>query len=300
MAPILDRGITAGLGNLPVLGPLDLQRVGFNQAPSRTTSDGIQVHDYRPLMDRWNIDTVIEIRLRHGLAAYAAAPARPIVLGDVFVIDVVEDRVIMKSTLSSENAPGTARHIPELAAAGGQLYREDIEAAARNVGAAVLSEFSAVSPRGGATASRPGGSSALEPAAATADGGVAAPEFREAVSAWKLSCSYPVNLERDCSTLFGPKKEIELDGITVKLAGSADGRHVLVLSLSNLAAATGRLDEESRQAFLAVQNALRVQGVGIVAITPIEVSGKRAGDLLELDRDGYGALVAAHAPAATR
>lgn len=297
MAPIIDRGITAGLGDLPVLGPLDLERLGLTGAPSRTTSDGVRVHDYRPLMDRWDIDTVIEIRVGHGLAAYADAPARPVVLGTVFVIDVVEDRVIMKSTLSSENAHRSARRIPELAADGGSLYRQDIEAASRALGALVLGEFRTVPAQAGATASPPGASDSLEPAAVSLDG-PDEPEFRDAVSVWKLSCSYPVELERDCSTLFGPKREVELGGVSFKLAGSADGRHVLVMRLSNRAAATGRLDEESRHAYLAVRDALREGGVGIVAVTPVEASGKRMGYLLELDRDGYDVLAASPRPAA--
>jgi hypothetical protein len=141
MAPIIDRGVMAALGDLPALGPSDLERLGFTGAPSRRTSDGVPVHDYRPLMDRWNVDTVIELRLRHGLAAYADAPARPVVLGEAFVIDVVEDRVIMKGPVSSEASHTTARRIPELSAEQGLLYRRDIEEASRAVGTLVLAEF---------------------------------------------------------------------------------------------------------------------------------------------------------------
>jgi hypothetical protein len=295
LAPIIDRGVTAGLGTLPVLGPLDLERLGAADAPARRTSDGVPVHDYRPLMDRWDIDTVIEMRLNHGLAAYAAAPARPMVIGEVFVIDVVEDRVIMRSPLSSEHAYPSAHHVPELAADGAALYRQEIEAASRAFGGLVLNEFAAVSRPTGAATSLSAGSNAAEPAAVALDA-AGEPRFRDAITLWDLSCSHPVELERDCSSWSGAKREIELDGVPMKLAGSADGRHVLVLRLTNSAAATGRLDEESRQAYLAIAKALRQRGVGIVAVTPIETSGKRVGYLLELDRNGYDVLSAPSVP----
>jgi hypothetical protein len=68
-----------------------------------------------------------------------------------------------------------------------------------------------------------------------------------------------------------------------------------MMRLSNSAAATGRLDEQTRQAYLAARNALRERGIGIVAVTPVETSGKRMGYLLELDRDGYETLLASGA-----
>jgi hypothetical protein len=290
MAPIIDRGITAGLGDLPALGPLDLQRLGF-AASSRRTSDGVSVHDYRPLMDRWSIDTVVEIRARHGLAAYDSAPARPMVLAELFVIDVVEDRVIMQSTISSEDAYQSAHYIPELAAAGGALYRSDIEAASRALGGLVAAELRTAPATAGAKSSLPAGGDSFEAGAALGDESEGI-EFREAVSAWKLSCSYPVALERDCSSFLGPKRQVELGGVEVRLSGSADGRQVLVLRTSSAAALTGRLDEQSRRAYLALRDKLRARAIGIVAVTPVEASGKRMGYILELDGNGYDVVAA--------
>lgn len=117
----------------------------------------------------------------------------------------------------------------------------------------------------------------------------------EPISGLRMSCSHPVELTRDCSGFSGASLLVTLDGEPIRVAGSADGRHVLVQVeglLDTARGGPGYVSERSNRAFAVVKAALERQGIGLVSATPVISHGALFGYLLELDSDGYGWLAA--------
>jgi hypothetical protein len=108
----------------------------------------------------------------------------------------------------------------------------------------------------------------------------------ETISGISLTCKKPFAFERDCSNWSGPKRRIEVRGFEAKIAGSADGRTVVVMNASvwrqRIFSAT----------YKAVETELRSHGVGIRRVTAISMLGRVHGYILELDGDGYSILEA--------
>lgn len=115
----------------------------------------------------------------------------------------------------------------------------------------------------------------------------------EPISAWKASCGNPVRLTRDCSTWTGPTKKLRIGGAAIAIAANDDGTHVLVM-VPDLKVGTGGY-EVTRLANLGSQRAVDALGSAGIAVRharPMISSGMLFGYLLELDGDGYAALVA--------
>ena len=113
------------------------------------------------------------------------------------------------------------------------------------------------------------------------------------ISALKMSCNKPYRLERDCSLWSSSfaTREIELNGVGMHVAGSADGRVVFVVpdDLTSHAFKNDLPVATNRAAFELV-TWLEAEGISIVRQIPVTTSGKAMGYVLELDRDGYSLL----------
>ncbi len=104
------------------------------------------------------------------------------------------------------------------------------------------------------------------------------------ISVASLSCKKPFVLERDCSSWSGPTRRIETRGVAIKVAGSADGRTIALMSPS---AWKPRFPLEG---YAAVEAELRSHDIRIRNITTIGTFGTIQGYILELDGDGYSIL----------
>jgi hypothetical protein len=126
--------------------------------------------------------------------------------------------------------------------------------------------------------------------------GCASPVIDEStseISLVRMSCKKPYPLERDCSWISGPTRKIEISGLQLKVAGSSDGRVIVVIPDDQTKHAfKGDLPNASVKAAFEVAAELESQGVKIVRQIPIVTSGQAAGYVLELESDGYSLLMA--------
>jgi len=129
-----------------------------------------------------------------------------------------------------------------------------------------------------------GWSQVLDDSASTASGPLAA--GMATISGISLTCNKPFVFERDCSNWSGPRRRIEVRGIEAKVAGSADGRTVVVMNASL------SRREIASTIYSAVETELRSHGIEINRVTAVSMLGKVHGYIFELDEDGYSVLEA--------
>ena len=132
------------------------------------------------------------------------------------------------------------------------------------------------------------GETALAEGSAMPAPGSDQPVQLEGVSGLAASCSYPYKLTRHCNIWSGAGLHVTVRGQKLKIAGSADGRIVLVRNAAlvpkNSVTSTGSMQYE------AVRNALKDAGVKILRQRDLLMPGKAGGFFLELDRDGFSVL----------
>lgn len=109
-----------------------------------------------------------------------------------------------------------------------------------------------------------------------------------AISAVGMTCSKPYELVKDCSGLSGPTREISLSGLSMKVAGSDDGRVIVVFGTSSLRPNM----QEINTSFEIVKGKLGEQGVALMKVTPVVSSNILFGYAIEVDKPAYDDLVA--------
>lgn len=112
------------------------------------------------------------------------------------------------------------------------------------------------------------------------------------VSAASMSCSEPHKLEQDCSIWSGAALVVQPERLAVKVAGTADGRIVLVQT--TVAVLPPQLLAE--QAADAVLVFARAQGASLTKMEALAIGHHVPGYILHFDRDVYTALKAKAAP----
>ncbi len=116
-------------------------------------------------------------------------------------------------------------------------------------------------------------------------------ELRSAIPGSWMTCNRPYIFTQNCSTWSGATREIEINGVEMKIAGTADGRVVLVFPTNvNSHAFRGDLNQASGRAVHEVYVQLQADGVAIEHKIPVKSGGNFMGYVLELDRDGYSLL----------
>jgi hypothetical protein len=107
-----------------------------------------------------------------------------------------------------------------------------------------------------------------------------------AVSAVSMSCTSPYPLTQDCSAWSGATLRVKLKDRVVKIAGSADGKIVLVMS-DQKALPT---QYESEQAADFVQDVASSTGAKLVKLEALAIGGSVPGYILTFDMDVYSPL----------
>jgi hypothetical protein len=132
------------------------------------------------------------------------------------------------------------------------------------------------------------GEAELAPSAPAPSGGGAAPVQLANVNGGTATCKNPYLLTQSCNLWSGAGRAVTVGGEKLKIAGSADGRIVLVRGARLIPRApvssTGSVQYE------AVKRALRTSGVGILRQRDMVSAGTTVGFFLELDGDGYSVL----------
>lgn len=106
------------------------------------------------------------------------------------------------------------------------------------------------------------------------------------VSGISLSCSSPYALTQNCSAWSGASLRVQARNQVVKVAGSADGKVVFVMSDKSSAPSQFELE----QAVDAVQQVAGTTGAKTVKIEAVAVGAMVAGFIVTFDADAYAAL----------
>ena len=119
------------------------------------------------------------------------------------------------------------------------------------------------------------------------------------ISTVSTSCAKPYSLEQDCSKWWGAKRMIDINGNKLKIAGTADGKIILVMDKSPIASAFkaglaypfhDSYSKGNSDNFQVIKYELQNQGVEIVDVRPMGSFGSLDGYFLVLNKDGYSAL----------
>ena len=121
----------------------------------------------------------------------------------------------------------------------------------------------------------------------------------EMVSTFRVTCNNPHKLTQDCSNAMGAKRTIRIADKKIKVAGTEDGKTVLIMDAHPLrnAVLTGvtlfmydAQSEENNYSYMRVKWALEKNGIHILKVVPMYSTGSVDGYFLELDGDGYSVL----------
>lgn len=104
-----------------------------------------------------------------------------------------------------------------------------------------------------------------------------------------MTCSSPYKLERDCSFWSGPERSVTLEARTLLIAGSKDGRAVVVMAPITMSATSNHF---ANVRYLSVKRWLGEQGIKVTRVRVVVTLGSILGYAMELDGDGYSLLAA--------
>jgi len=111
------------------------------------------------------------------------------------------------------------------------------------------------------------------------------------INSISMTCKSPYLLEQDCSIWSGATRSIVIDGFEVKVAGSKDGKVVLVMDskwFSNSFSHTH--SKASNNSYYAIKKVLDAEKIEIIRVSPMKSFGNIDGYILELAEDGYSVL----------
>jgi hypothetical protein len=216
----------------------------------------------------------LDISLVYGLAAYTGERASVDIDADVEVLDSKGERLV-RTRLRSDKLFKKARGLTELSENNGQIFKSDLGEAAGAIAVQIASVLGVESQK-------------------AAD---VVPEGR--CAALFSSCSHPYRLAQDCSEFSGATRTIRLEGLRLKIAGTADGKTVLIMpdnAVGNalLTAFTLGIVEkksgESVRSLKAVEKVLAENNIRILKRTQMVSPGIIEGFFLETDKDTYSLL----------
>ena len=224
-----------------------------------------------------NVDTLLEVGFVYGLATYTGEAASPAIVADIKITDLKQNINLITKRISSDAYFRNNRPVAELAKNNAQQFQEDISRASRIIAVLVASEF-------------------------LVDTIEVPPEpIFSAMNFGHANCSRPYRLTHDCSFLNGATRTIQLEGVEAKIAGSDDGKIVLVMSGSHmlnsikdgltLGMASFR-GSPSQRCLKAVSKKLKANQIQILQRIKLVSYGSIDGFLLKLDKDGYSLLKA--------
>jgi hypothetical protein len=104
-----------------------------------------------------------------------------------------------------------------------------------------------------------------------------------------MTCGSPYKLERDCSNWSGPTRQVTLEARTLQIAGSKDGRVVVVMSPDTMSSNSNHF---ANVRYVSVKQWLGEQGIKVTRVRAITTLGEILGYAMELDGDGYSLLAA--------
>jgi len=223
---------------------------------------------------------LLRVKYTHGLAAYSGERASAAIDAYVEIIDSTGATMAHK-WISSDKLFKKGRDLNEFAINNAEIYKADIEKASESIAVQVASILG------------------MEVKSNLIMDQSPASAVDNYISALAVTCSRPYSLIQDCSNFSGAQREILIDGQKLKVAGTADGKVILVMNNNymrnelTLALTLGIAENNSREsndAMSAVEKLFSENGIGILKKTRMGTRLTTVGYLLELDQDGYSLL----------
>jgi len=108
----------------------------------------------------------------------------------------------------------------------------------------------------------------------------------KSISGISMSCSSPYELSNDCSGLSGPTKKIAISGVKMKVAGTDDGKVIMMFGYSSLSPNM----QEINTGYEMIKRELVTNNITIVKVKPVVSSNILFGYALETDKPSYDVL----------
>lgn len=120
------------------------------------------------------------------------------------------------------------------------------------------------------------------------------------INTLSMSCSKPYPLEQDCSFFSGATRKLVIDGFTVKIGGSSDGKIILIMDTQLYSMPLSEFlllnspshSVAANNSYVAVKKILEKNNIQINRVRALRSLGNIDGYTLELASDGYSALKA--------
>lgn len=111
------------------------------------------------------------------------------------------------------------------------------------------------------------------------------------VNSVTMSCSKPYKFVHDCSNFSGAKKRILLDGLPLSIAGSEDGKTVLLMSTGQTwTLIQHKHSVRNNYGYETAKRILMENGIVVTHVTPLVGFRHLHGYVLECDGDAYAVL----------
>lgn len=111
------------------------------------------------------------------------------------------------------------------------------------------------------------------------------------ISAVGMGCKKPYELTQSCSGFSGATQLVEVSGFRFKIAGSSDGKTVLMMGAKPTSDAwSGKSAETANVAYEVTKKLLAENGVNVVKVEPVSSLSTLAGYVISTDSDAYKVL----------
>jgi len=127
--------------NCEILCPQYLDSIETSEYPMLKSSSGKKIRDYSTLDKKLNVDTVLEIDFMYGLAVYEFERSSAIISGTVSVINIRENKLLMRDLILSDKYYKDGHTVNEFKADGAQLYKKAFLEAVDAFGRLVATDF---------------------------------------------------------------------------------------------------------------------------------------------------------------
>jgi hypothetical protein len=127
--------------NFEIVNPQDIDKLGIKEYPEKETSDEKTVKDYTIIKEKFGTDTILEINFIYGLAAYESENASVVISADVSVIDVKDNKLLMKKNILSDEYFKMGHTIDEFRANNAELFKKELIEAICGCAHLITSDF---------------------------------------------------------------------------------------------------------------------------------------------------------------
>lgn len=199
-----------------VISPDELKRI----CQTKESDKRLSIKNYLKAARQTNADVLISLTYMYGIAGYAKESSSAAIDGDYFVYDVRTGKKLVQKKLFSDHFFRAGHKLNEFLSQDAELFKQDLKKASEGMATLIASEWHLFVDEA---------KEAKFQAAQYTDVFARNKIPTDYMSTSKVDCNNPVKLTQSCSNLTGASKRIRIDGKRVSIAGSDDGKKVLVM-----------------------------------------------------------------------